>query len=106
MLGMILQSNDVVHTSAEVLVGGGSVSQVQDYGEHRHDDDWDDDHSFDTDEFFMVQPMAHVEINTFRWMRVDAGAGYRFVDGITRFGLENSDVSGPVAGLSFRFGKF
>jgi hypothetical protein len=104
LLGMILQSNDVLHASADVLVGGGTISQVRDHKSTDHESEWNTAH--EDDDFFMVQPMAHLELNAFRWMRVDAGAGYRFVNGITRFGLENKDVSGPVAGLGFRFGKF
>ena len=96
----------MIHTSADVLIGGGSISRVRDDREYRHHDSEDWDRSTDDDGFFMVQPMAHLEVNTFRWMRVDAGAGYRFVDGVSRFGLDNSDASGPVAGLNFRFGKF
>jgi hypothetical protein len=106
LLGVTLRSSNLLHASADVLIGGGSVSQIPDYSDNRHDNDWDDDSDYASDEYFMAQPMAHVELNVFRWMRVNAGAGYRFVDGVSRFGLENSDVSGPVAGLGFRFGKF
>jgi hypothetical protein len=50
--------------------------------------------------------MAHAELNLTTWMRADLGAGYRFVSGISINGLSNSDVAGPVAGLTLRFGSF
>ena len=107
MLGAILQGNDVIHTSADVTIGGGSVNIVRDDLKYNHDDQHDDwNFHAEDDGFFMVQPMAHMELNVIRWMRVDASAGYRIVSGIERFGLDNNDVSGPVAGLGFRFGKF
>lgn len=105
LLGIVTKSNDVIHTSADVLIGGGSINQVRD---EWRDDDWDhdDNDAYETDNFFTVQPMAHAELNVFPWMRVNASAGYRFVSGMERFDLDNDEVGGPVAGLGFRFGKF
>lgn len=107
MLGRICHSNNLFHTFADVTIGGGSTNLVRDDRKYSHDDEHEDwgNHG-DDDAFFMVQPMAHAEVNLFRWMRVDAGAGYRFVSGIEKFGLDNGDLAGPVAGLGFRFGRF
>lgn len=105
LMGAILYSDRVVHGMADVLIGGGGITRaINDWDE----DEWDDDHDYEqpTDGYFVIQPMGHVEVNLVRWMRVDLGAGYRFVTDVEKFGLENKDVAGPVAGLGFRFGKF
>lgn len=100
LLGATLYSDRVVHGGADLMVGGGAITRVEDDGY------WNDADEMENDGFFVMQPMVHAELNVIRWMRLDIGAGYRFATGVDRFGLENEDVSGPVAGLGFRFGKF
>lgn len=111
LIGTILRSDDLIHSTADVLIGGGAVNRVRDeaFRHHDEDSDWNshrDRWEVQTDGYFVVQPMAHVEVNLLRWMRMDLGAGYRLVSGVSRFGLSNSDVSGVVAGGGFRFGRF
>lgn len=103
LLGAVIMHESLVHGTADVMIGGGSVANVPRHWESM-DDEWD--YRSPHDEFFMVQPMAHAELNVTTWMRLDAGAGYRFVTGVTEFGLDNEDASGVVAGLTFRFGRF
>ncbi len=38
--------------------------------------------------------------------RLGAGAGYRFVSGVDKFGLAASDVGGSAIIMTFEFGKF
>lgn len=106
MLGGMLYQDQLIHGSADVMIGGGAISRVLNHPGLHEWGDGDQGYEYDNDGFFVVQPMAHAELNMVRWMKVDLGAGYRFVSGIDQFGLENSDVSGPVAGLGLRFGKF
>lgn len=104
LLGGMIYSDRVVHGTADVLIGGGGITRVvRDWEHHEHDDFYGEER---TDGFFAVQPMVHAELNVVRWMRVDLGAGYRFVSDVEDFGLENEDVNGPVAGIGFRFGRF
>ena len=110
MVGMVFASDDVVHFAGDVLVGGGAVLNTwrdsslpyYDY----HEDEWDQHREHSDDPFFVVQPMLHLEMNVLKFWRVGFSGGYRFVDGVNSFGLSDSDLSGPVAGLTFRFGKF
>lgn len=107
LVGTIFNSNDIIHTAADVTIGGGSVNLVRDDRKYHHEDEHEGwGYHAEDDAFFLVQPMAHLELNIIRWMRVDASAGYRLVAGISRFGLDDNDVNGPVAGLGIRFGKF
>jgi hypothetical protein len=101
MIGVIIKNNHLLHAAAEVMIGGGGITWTQ--RDMENDGHMSGDKS---DGFFVVQPAAHLELNVTRWMRVDAGAGYRFVTGVTLNDLDNSDVGGPVAGLTFRFGTF
>ena len=102
LVGVIIKNDNVFHLAADVLIGGGDVVWTQ-------RDTWEDDGDRPGDQhdaFFFVQPAMHLEMNITHWMRVDAGAGYRFVNGITLNDLNNNNVGGPVAGLTFRFGQF
>ena len=38
--------------------------------------------------------------------RADLGVSYRLVSGVDSFGLKDSDIAGPAASLTFKFGKF
>lgn len=104
IVGVIIKNNELVHATTDVMIGGGGITWTQrdmwdDHGMGEYDGDR-------TDGFFLVQPMVHAELNVTGWMRVNAGAGWRFVNGVTMNDLTNDDVSGPVAGLSLRFGRF
>lgn len=52
----------------------------------------------------VIEPSIGIEVNVFRFMRVGLEGGYRFVTGVNRFGLNDSDLSSPVVGLRFKFG--
>ncbi|MCB2200267.1 hypothetical protein KQI63_12735 [bacterium] len=110
LLGLVHNSDDVVHMSADVLVGAGAV--VNHYFDDRltphydSDGDWDNGRKYDDDPFFVVQPMARIEVNVLSFWRVGFEGGYRIVNGVNSFGMDDNDLSGPVAGISFKFGKF
>ena len=110
LLGMMHNSDRVVHMASDVLIGAGAVvnTYYNDYSDphYTRDGDWDDGRDYSDDPFFVVQPMVHVEVNILKFWRVGFSGGYRFVDGVNSFGLNDSDLSGPVAGMTFRFGKF
>lgn len=54
---------------------------------------------------FVVQPAAGLEINVFRWLRLNMEGGYRFVraKGID-IGVSDCELSGPYAQATARFG--
>ena len=55
----------------------------------------------------MVEPAAEMVVNMTPWMRLTAGASYRFIDGIeTDSDFSNADFTGPSAMVSLNFGKF
>jgi hypothetical protein len=99
-----------VYISLGMLVGGGATNlhRKGDTATEGEDDLWDDEEwdegEFDT--FAVVQPEATLHLNVTRWFRVGLNAGYRFTAGVNRFGLDESDLDGPVLGGSLQFGWF
>lgn len=93
----------LVHFTGSILVGAGSVGYRGSF------DDFEDRGARpDTldDAFFVVEPSIEAELNVTRWFRLGAGVGYRFVSGVERTDLRNSDIGGPSAALLFKFGSF
>jgi len=56
------------------------------------------------DDMFIMQPSAGVEINVFRWFRIGLEGGYRFARNVDYVSLSDSDISGPFAQASLKFG--
>jgi hypothetical protein len=93
-----------VYLSVGALVGGGAVTLQPDVWNHENDErDFDEDSS-SVDTFFVVQPELTAHVNLTRWMRFGATAGYRFVNGVSRFGFEESDIGGVVLGSALQLG--
>lgn len=90
-----------VYFSVGGLIGGGAVILAPD-----DDDDDDDIRREDVDAFAVFQPDVTVHANLTRWMRLGVTAGYRFTAGVSRFGYDDSDVRGVVAGGQLQFGRF
>jgi hypothetical protein len=70
------------------------------------DQRYEDWRAYDTDSFWFVQPMVHLELNVTNWMRVAASVGYRSVRDFNSFGMNADDISGKMAGVTFRFGSW
>lgn len=103
-LGYIAGSDRVVHPTIQLLIGGGTVEPRD-----RKYDEWDQTHNRDDDDydgFFMMEPQAGLEINMTTFMRIELNASYRFVNGIEKYGLTESDIDGLSGSLVFKFGRF
>lgn len=60
-----------------------------------------------SDNIFVVQPEAGLEVNLFRWFKLAGTVGYRAVTGVNEIETHsNSDFSGITGALTFRFGWF
>lgn len=99
-LEYIVQSDQLVHLSVYTLIGAGAVSY--------RDRNWNDfgDWNSPTDAFFVFEPAVNAELNIISFMRISAGLSYRFISGATLDSISNSDLDGPSAVLTFKFGKF
>ena len=98
-LEYIASSNDLVHLSVGVLVGGGGI------GYKREDSDAFNS-PYKKNAFFVLEPNANVNLNVTRFFRIAAGISYRYVSGLKSVVSTNNDLSGPSGVLTFKFGKF
>ncbi|UCB52820.1 MAG: hypothetical protein JSV10_01645 [Candidatus Zixiibacteriota bacterium] len=95
----VVNSPKLIHYSFYAGIGGGNVEYID---VQRHFDyDYDA-----TDAFFVAEPGANVILNVTTFFRLAVGASYRFVSGVEKEGLRNSDFDGPSANLTLKFGKF
>jgi hypothetical protein len=88
MVGYAPKAHKAIHPQFMILGGGGRMS-VRGEG---------------TDEIFVIQPSAGVELNVLRWFRIGLEGGYRFVGDTDFNGIVDSDVSAPFGQLTFKFG--
>ncbi len=94
----IVLPHRVWHVSVASLFGVGGISYVDNAAQNGI--------TRDSTAVFVWEPSATLEINVFKFMRVDFGASYRLVRGADLPGLTNSDMSGFSGLLAFKFGKF
>jgi hypothetical protein len=98
-LEYIASSNDLVHLSIGVLVGGGGIGYKYD-----NTDGYNSMHNKNA--FFILEPALNANLNVTRFFRVAAGVSYRYVSGLKSAVSTNADLSGPSAVLTLKFGKF
>lgn len=92
----IHRSDDLVHWTIHSLFGGGDMSLK----EHEPNNE------INNDKFFVVQPSFNVDLNVNTWFRVGGCVSYRAIFGLDIKGIEDSDLSGPSAGIILKFGSF
>ncbi len=94
-------SSEVVNFAVGGLVGGGAIA-VHD----RHDNPDDIDWEKIGETVFVFEPELGLYLNMTRWMRVGITGGYRFVSGVDKNDLSETDVRGAAGGGSVQFGWF
>ncbi len=98
MLEYLLFPAKAVHGSIGVLLGGGGAGV-------RGDDGTRAGHY--SDAVWVYEPEVGVEFNMTEFFRINLGASYRIVTGVSELGaLENKDFSSLNGSLMFKFGKF
>jgi hypothetical protein len=81
--------NDLIHFSAGIFIGGGSISD-----------------KYEHDGFFALEPSVYANLNVTHFFRFVAGVSYRYVSGSKGDVVADVDLSGPSAILKFEFGNF
>ncbi len=105
-LGAIIASNSILHLRVSTLLGGGGLSRSW-RNENYEEDDHHHGQNYYQDAFFMAEPSIEMEVNMTPWMRLTAGASYRFIDGVEADSdFSDADFTGPSAMVSLNFGKF
>ena len=97
----IHNTDKLIHWTAGALIGGGAVSR-------RDKRNFDDDHyhSYDGTGLFVAEPFANVELNITKYIRLDVGASYRWVQGSNTPGISNSDLSNGAVHVGIKAGVF
>ena len=80
--------------SSSVFVGGGGLSY-----EKEKNLDYDD-------EIFVLEPSVEIQYQTFDFMSLGIGAGYRYVTDVDLKGILDSDLSAATVHLTILFGNF
>lgn len=88
LLGYAFNAYKPVHPIVYLQTGGGSL-KINDGPK---------------DQIFVAQPAIGLEANIFRWMKIGADVGYRFVSNVDTPGFTDSDLSSAYIGLRFKFG--
>ena len=88
LLGYAFNSHKPIHPVAYLQTGGGKLKIEES----------------PNDQVFVVQPAIGIEMNVFRWFRIGASTGYRFVTNVDTPGFNDSDLSSPYVGLRLKFG--
>jgi hypothetical protein len=95
----IASSNDLLHLSIGLLVGGGGIG-------YKHENMDVFDNSQNKNSFFVLEPSVYANLNVTHFFRIAAGASYRSVSGLKSDLCTNADLTGPSANLVFKFGQF
>lgn len=102
MLEYIMNPSKLVHFSVHSMIGAGGVRYVdKDYDRHH---DYDSDSSDDA--FFIAEPGFSLVLNVTDFMRIGAGATYRYISGVNYETLTNSDLSGVSGQVVIKFSSF
>lgn len=101
LLQYVLGHNHVFHGFIDTTIGGGESCRQT--GVIDGDPERDDCHGKG---FFLFEPMANLEINVTRFMRVSLGAGYRVAVASNANELSSAQISGFVGKTSLEFGRF
>ena len=97
-----------VHVTFPVIIGAGGASYVTEKEYYEWDEDeWDENHAvIDDDAFFVVEPGIMAEVNLLKFMKLNAGISYRFVDGLQLVNTSDNMMNNFNATVGLKFGKF
>jgi len=95
----IASSNDLLHLSIGLLVGGGGIGYKMDNNDLLME-------TYKKNSFFVLEPSVYANLNVTHFFRVAAGVSYRSVSGLSSVVSTNADLSGPSANLVLKFGAF
>ena len=95
--GIVPFQHQAIHPYSSMKIGWGGINLEFNDGQ------------FDTEhDIFVLSPEVGFEVNFFRWFRIGAAVGYRFVNGLSNSAgsYKNDDFSGMTGSLTFKIGGF
>ena len=91
-----LLSKKVIHLTFPFYIGYGEVRMYNENGVA----------GLGKENLLQIEPSALLEVNLFKYTRLNLGAGYRFVGEMDYRNLNQSDLSGLTAYVGLKFGSF
>lgn len=99
----VVHSNELVHVSVESTLGNGRwCERITDDNKQDGNDDW----GCSGRTFLVFEPVANIELNVSRHLRVATGVGYRFAAAGAGEGPSSRGMSGLVARTALVFGVY
>ena len=104
----VILSRKIVHLSFPITLGVGGIAETRksylnnDYSSSNYVDS----EVLDSDFFTIAEPGVQIELNVFKWMRIGAGASYRFTGGVDLPSFNSGDLDGMSANMTLRLGWF
>lgn len=89
-------SKKAIHLTFPLYVGYGEVQMYNENGVA----------GLGKENLFQIEPSALLEVNLFKYTRLNLGAGYRIVGKMDYRNLNHSDISGLTAYFGLKFGVF
>lgn len=89
-------SKNIIHMTFPVYFGYGEVQMDNEIG----------DAGLGETNFFQIEPSALLEVNLHKYVRLNLGAGYRFVGEMTYRNFDQSDISGLTGYVGLKIGLF
>ena len=105
----VIASEGLIHVTIPILLGAGGVAETsRPYWEEYNGEviiDFDP-YYHESDYFFVAEPGVNLELNVFKFMRLTAGASYRFTSDFDLGVVNRDDINGWNANMGLRFGWF
>ena len=104
LIGGTIAPRELIHISIPIILGAGSLEVVD--KDFFINNPADSEFTVENTVFFVAEPGIEVEFNITKYFRLGAGMTYRYVSGTELENVQDEDVSGTTAMISFRFGRF
>lgn len=99
-LEFIVKSDELIHFTVGTLIGAGGT------GLRNRILDENFTEEFETDPFFVLEPRITAELNVTDFFRIGIGVSYRYISGVDKFNLSESELSGISGIFVCKFGAF
>ncbi len=104
IIGPTIAPRELIHISIPIVIGAGSLEVVD--KDFFTNNPADSEFTVENSVFFIAEPGIEIEFNITKYFRLGAGATYRYISGLELDNVQNEDISGTTAMISFRFGRF
>ncbi len=104
----ILWNKKVISISFPTLLGGGGIAETRVGGvlDELEDFDLDEGDFYNSDLYWVAEPGVSVALNVSQWMKITAGASYRYTYQLDMPSVDDDLLHGLNANVGLKFGWF